>query len=74
MDPALNLSEMRDEHRVLVDENDRIDNIGQLRQLLAEGYNGPVSFEPFAAQVHNLADPRKAIEKSFNYIESESAA
>jgi 2-keto-myo-inositol isomerase len=73
VDPTLNLSEMRDEHRVLVDENDRIENIRQLEELLAEGYNGPVSFEPFAAQVHNLADPRKAIEKSFNYIESELA-
>ena len=74
VDPALNLSEMRDEHRVLVDEEDRIRNIEQVRQLLAEGYAGPVSFEPFAAEVHNLADPRKAIEKSFSFIESALAA
>jgi 2-keto-myo-inositol isomerase len=73
VDPTLKLSQMRDEHRVLVEENDRIENIRQLKQLLSEGYDGPVSFEPFAAQVHNLADPRKAIEKSFSYIESELA-
>jgi 2-keto-myo-inositol isomerase len=74
VDPTLNLSQMRDEHRVLVDERDRIENIRQLKQLLSEHYNGPVSFEPFAAQVHNLAEPRKALEKSFSYVEAESAA
>jgi len=74
VDRALNLAQMRDEHRVLVDENDRIENIRQLEQLLSAGYAGPVSFEPFAAQVHNLADPRKAIERSFYYVESTLAA
>lgn len=70
VDPTLKLSEMRDEHRMLVDENDRIGNIEQLKRLLSEGYAGPVSFEPFADDVHQLADPRRAIEKSFSYIES----
>ena len=74
VDPTLNPADMRDEHRVLVDEKDRIGNIEQVKQLLAEGYAGPVSFEPFAPQVHNMADPRKAIEKSFTYIESELGA
>jgi 2-keto-myo-inositol isomerase len=73
VDPTLNLSEMRDEHRILVDENDRIENVPQLDRLLSAGYTGPVSFEPSAVQVHNIADPRKAIEKSFRYIESKLA-
>jgi 2-keto-myo-inositol isomerase len=73
VDRTLNLSQMRDEHRVLVDENDRIENVRQLEQLLSAGYAGPVSFEPFAAQVHSLTDPRKAIEKSFYYIETKLA-
>ena len=74
VDPALKLADMRDGHRVLVDEKDRIGNIEQVRQLLAEGYTGPVSFEPFAAQIHDLADPRRAIETSFSFIESALAA
>jgi len=69
VDPTLNVSEMRDEYRILVDENDRIENIRQLEQLLSAGYTGPVSFEPFAPDVHNLKDAGRAIEKSFQYIE-----
>jgi 2-keto-myo-inositol isomerase len=51
-DPAQTAATMRDPHRVLVDAGDRIDNIGQIRALIAGGYGGPLSFEPFAASVH----------------------
>ena len=34
--------------------DDRLDNIGQIRALLAGGYAGPFSFEPFAPSVHAL--------------------
>ena len=70
VDPNLSPAEIRDEHRVLVDKRDRLGNIEQLSGLLAGGYRGPVSFEPFAAAIHALDDPLPALERSFRYVES----
>jgi len=67
-DRAVGLAEMRDGHRVLVDEEDRLDNVGQIAALQAAGYDGPLSFEPFAATVHRLPDIRSALERSMAYI------
>jgi 2-keto-myo-inositol isomerase len=69
-DPQVAVADMRDAHRVLVDAKDRIDNVGQIRALRAAGYNGPFSFEPFAASVHALADPATALRQSMSYIEA----
>ncbi len=69
-DPQVAVADMRDAHRVLVDADDRLDNVGQIRALMAAGYNGPFSFEPFAASVHALADPAAALRQSMNYIEA----
>jgi len=55
IDPAATAATMRDPHRVLIDASDRIGNVEQLRALLAGGYAGPASFEPFAASVHASA-------------------
>jgi len=60
-DPGLAVAEMLDAHRVLVDGDDRLDNLAQVRALLAGGYDGPFSFEPFADSVHALADPEAAL-------------
>ncbi len=65
---------MRDGHRVLVDAQDRLGNLAQLRALYAAGYQGPISFEPFAAQVHDLADPVGALATSIEFIRSGLAA
>jgi len=70
-DPDLTVDQMEDEHRVLVDQNDRLGNISQLRDLMAAGYDGPVSFECFARQIHALADPYTAIKQSIDFITSE---
>ena len=35
------------------------------------GYAGPVSFEPFAKEVHDLANPEVEIAKSFDFIASQ---
>ena len=70
-DPNLSTSEMQDELRVLVDEQDRLGTISQLSQLLAAGYDGPISFEPFAADVHSLTEPYSAYARSFQFIEAE---
>jgi 2-keto-myo-inositol isomerase len=63
-------ADLRDSHRRLVDAGDRLDSVGQIRALVAGGYHGPVSFEPFAAQVHALADPAPAIRASMDYLTS----
>jgi 2-keto-myo-inositol isomerase len=52
---------MKDAHRVLVDAEDRLDNLGQIRALVAGGYAGPLSFEPFADSVSNAPDIRAAL-------------
>ena len=58
VDPAVPRDAMKDAHRVLVDADDRLDNLGQIRALAAAGYTGPLSFEPFADSVSNAADIR----------------
>ena len=67
-DPALAVRDMRDSHRVLVGPKDRLNNIEQIAALRAAGYAGPVSFEPFAAELRHLADPAAAIAGSMHFI------
>lgn len=62
--------DLRDSHRVLVDENDILDNVGQISRLKAAGYSGPFSFEPFADDVHGLANPAAALKSSMTYVEA----
>ena len=47
LEDDITFNDMLDGDRVLVGPKDRLDNIEQLRTLLAAGYSGPVSFEPF---------------------------
>jgi 2-keto-myo-inositol isomerase len=68
IDPDLSIADMRDEHRVLVDGADRLDNLGQIRALLSSGYGGYLSFEPFAPSVHAQVDPAAAIGTSIAFI------
>lgn len=74
IDPTLGPLDMRDEHRILVDAQDRIGNVDQIRELREAGYTGPVSFEPFSPEVHGLLDPADAIAQSFDFIAREVAA
>ncbi len=67
-DPAVGVDRMRDPHRVLVDARDLIDNVGQVRALRDGGYRGPVSFEPFSSDVHDLADSEGAIRASMEFM------
>ncbi len=62
------VSDMRDSHRVLVDGDDLLGNVAQIRALRAAGYAGPISYEPFAAEVHDLADPKSALTASMEFI------
>ena len=68
IDPDVPVDGMLDAHRVLVDADDRLGNIDQIRALLEAGYVGPFSFEPFAAEVHALADPQAAVKDSITFI------
>ncbi len=69
-DKSVAVSDLRDSHRVLVDANDSLDNVGQIRRLKAAGYTGPFSFEPFADEVHGLSDPAAALKASVAHIEA----
>jgi 2-keto-myo-inositol isomerase len=67
-DPKVAVADMLDAHRVLIDDADRLQNIPQIRTLLSLGYAGPFSFEPFAAEVHALADPMAAANRSMDFV------
>jgi 2-keto-myo-inositol isomerase len=67
-DPVVAVADMLDAHRVLVDAADRLENLPQIQALIAAGYDGPYSFEPFAAEVHDLADPQAALAASIDHV------
>lgn len=67
-DPDVAVADMLDPHRVLVDGADRLCNAAQIRALLASGYDGPFSFEPFAPEVQALADPESALRASMAHL------
>jgi len=72
-DASLEQSEIRDAHRVLVGPADLMDNVGQIRALLRDGYVGPFSFEPFAASVQALPDAAPALRESMAYVTAHTA-
>lgn len=72
IDTAVSVANMLDAHRVLVDGDDRLENIAQIRTLEAAGYRGPYSFEPFATEVHELKDPAAAVNSSIDHISRRS--
>ncbi|GLS88836.1 hypothetical protein GCM10010873_38100 [Cypionkella aquatica] len=68
VDAQLYVNDMRDPHRVLVDADDLLGNVAQIRALRRAGYKGAVSYEPFAKSVHDLAQPKVALEASMQFI------
>lgn len=67
-DPDVAVNDMRDPHRVLVDSDDRLDNAAQIRTLLAAGYAGHFSFEPFSSAVHEISDIKSAVRQSMDFL------
>ncbi len=61
---------MRDPERVLVDADDTIDNKGQVQRLMADGYKGFVSFEPFSVGVHKSKQIARELARSMDYLEA----
>ncbi len=68
-DTSQSRSTMRDKHRVLVNADDLIDNRGQVKALVASGYVGYVSFEPFAAEVHKDKAIARSLARSMDWLE-----
>jgi len=66
--PDLQFSQMQDEHRVLVTNLDRLNNINQLTAMHASGFNGYVSFEAFAREVQLLDNPDPELLASIEFI------
>ena len=62
--------EMRDSHRVLVTEKDRIGNKEQIKEMDALGYQGIISFEPFSQEIQkkDIKVLKKAISASIRFI------
>ena len=69
--PHLSPQDMEDEHRVLVDVNDRLGNVAQLHALLDAGYDGTVSFEAFSPDVHAVTNPAPELLASVRFIKSQ---
>ncbi len=61
---------MRDAQRAMIDQNDMIDNKGQVQRLMAAGYKGLVSFEPFAKEVHADKAIARTIARSMDFLEN----
>jgi 2-keto-myo-inositol isomerase len=64
------LANIRDGHRVLVGEADILGNAAQIDRLLSNGYDGHLSFEPFADSVHELTDIKHAVAESMAYLKT----
>ena len=67
-DRGLQHDAIRDAHRVLVGSGDLMDNVGQVQALLAGGYRGPFSFEPFAESVQTMRDQAGALRASMAFV------
>jgi 2-keto-myo-inositol isomerase len=68
VDSTLGREQMQDGHRILVDDEDRLGNVEQIRVLLGQGYGGAFSYEPFSSEIHQLARPDEALGESMRYI------
>lgn len=71
VDADVTVDAMLDPHRVLVDGQDRLENLPQIKELLAAGYDGPFSYEPFAPEVHDLEQPQQAVAASMDHIRAQ---
>jgi 2-keto-myo-inositol isomerase len=62
-----------DDHRILITEQDRLQNREQIEQLVRQGYRGNFSFEPFSGDVQQMgAEALKgAVSRSIDLIVSE---
>jgi 2-keto-myo-inositol isomerase len=69
-DTSYTRATMRDAQRELVNRSDMIDNRGQVHRMMAGGYTGYVSFEPFSKSVHDDKAIARSVARSMDYLES----
>jgi 2-keto-myo-inositol isomerase len=67
-DGALAVADLLDANRVLVDEQDMLGNITQIRALRGGGYRGVFSFEPFAKRIQEAPDIEDRLRASIDLI------
>ncbi len=67
-DAGLDVSHMRDGHRVLVGAADRLGNAEQLAHLLSAGYAGYASFEPFAEEIAAAGNIEERLAQSMRHL------
>lgn len=67
-DPNIPVEALEDEHRELIDSRDLLNNLGQIQALLADGYGGPISFEPFSPRTHALPNIEMALAESMSFL------
>jgi len=68
VDQQIGINDMRDPHRVLVTQADRLGNVEQIAALQAAGWNGPVSYEAFSPEVHASTNPLADLTASISFI------
>lgn len=70
VESAIPVNHFRDAHRILVSSADHLKSREQVEKLIALGYSGDISFEPFAEDVHQmgLAEITASINTSIAYI------
>lgn len=66
--PDLAPADLTEPDRGLIFVDDRVGNIAQLRQLIAQGYDGYISMEPFSPAVQNDPDLPRRLRASFEYV------
>lgn len=64
----IEISKLKDDHRELIDKNDILDNVAQIKSLMSNGYKGSISFEPFSKKIQNSTNICKEILESIDYI------
>ena len=62
--------ELNDEHRSIVDANDILENLTQIKTLTSSQYKGYFSFEPFSKALIKDKNIFKIVKNSFNFISS----
>ncbi len=59
-----------DDHRSIIDDNDILHNINQIKKICNSNYQGFFSMEPFSNNLIKEKNIFKIVKKSFNYISS----
>jgi len=68
VDKKIKKKEMKDDDRVLINENDIIGNLEQIDKLISEGYKKIFSLEPFSKKIQNISNPSSEIIESVDYL------